>query len=170
MKKPKTYVICGAKNRQGEPCQKPPLEGKTRCKLHGGATPKGIKNAVTHGIYRKTLSDEEQALWTTIQIGNVDDEIRMMRIMMNRAIETNAAIRAAPNDVKNMAGFELSEINRTTKGGKQDTSLTSKRPDTVAIIDRFAGRIAMLEKTRADLIAAASGEGGEDSGPLPWVD
>lgn len=170
MKQPKTYVTCGAKNRQGEPCQRPPLAGKTRCKLHGGATPKGLKNAVKHGIYRKTLSDEEQAMWLDIQVGSVDDEIRMMKIMMNRAIETNAAIRAAPNDVKNMAGFELSEINRTTKGGKQDTSLTSKRPDTVAMIDRFAGRIASLEKTRAELLAAAAGEGGEDSGPLPWVD
>lgn len=159
MKQPKSYVVCGATNRQGEPCQRPPLKGKKRCRLHGGKSLETNKNAVKHGIYRKTLSEEEQAMWLDIQVGSVDDEIRMMRIMMNRAIETNAAIRAAPNDVKNMAGFELSEINRTTKGGKQDTSLTSKRPDTVAIIDRFAGRIAMLEKTRAELLAAAAGQG-----------
>jgi hypothetical protein len=170
MKQPKPYVTCGARNRQGEPCQRPPLKGKTRCKLHGGATPKGLKNAVKHGIYRKTLSDEEQDMWAEIQIGSVDDEIRMMKVMLNRAIELNAAIRLSPNDPKNLAGFELTEIQRSSKGGKNDINSTSKRPDTVAMIDRFAGRIASLEKTRAELLAAAAGEGGEDSGPLPWVD
>jgi hypothetical protein len=158
MRETKPYPTCGATNRQGEPCQRPPLKGKKRCRLHGGKSLETNKNAVKHGIYRKTLSDEEQALWAEIQIGSVDDEIRMMKVMLNRAIELNAEIRAAPNDVKNMAGFELSEINRTTKGGKQDTSLTSKRPDTVAMIDRFAGRIASLEKTRAELLAAAAGQ------------
>lgn len=166
----KSYSVCGAKNRQGKPCQRAPMEGKTRCKLHGGATPKGGSGRPSHGIYRKTLSEEEQALWAAIQIGSVDDEIRMMKVMLNRAIELNAEIRAAPNDPKNLAGFELTEIQRSSKGGKNDINSTSKRPDTVAMIDRFAGRIAMLEKTRAELIAAAAGEGGEDSGPLPWVD
>lgn len=161
MKQPKTYVVCGAKNRQGEPCQRPPLAGKTRCKLHGGATPKGLKNAVKHGLYTKTLSPEEQALWSEIEVGNIENEIRMMKIMLNRAIELNAAIRQAPNDAKNLAGFELSEISKSSKGGKTDTSFTSKRPDTTAQIDRFAGRIAMLEKTRAELIAAAAVSGGE---------
>ena len=70
------------------------------------------------------------------------------------------------------AEMVTAEIQQRTgkNGGKPETNLTSKRPDTVAIIDRFAGRIAMLEKTRAELLAAAAGEGGEDSGPLPWVD
>lgn len=35
-------VICGAKKRDGTPCQKPPMNGATRCRLHGGATPKGL--------------------------------------------------------------------------------------------------------------------------------
>lgn len=35
-------VICGAKKRDGTPCQKPPMSGATRCRLHGGATPKGL--------------------------------------------------------------------------------------------------------------------------------
>jgi hypothetical protein len=32
---------CGAKNRQGEPCQRWPLAGRNRCGLHGGKTPAG---------------------------------------------------------------------------------------------------------------------------------
>lgn len=162
MKQPKTYVVCGAKNRQGEPCQKPPLEGKTRCKLHGGATPKGLKNAVKHGIYTKTLSDEERAMYDSIEIGSLDNEIRFAKLMLNRAIETNAAVREDPNSTKNLAGFELTEIVRQTgdnSGGKGKTNLTSKRADTSAIIITLMGRIAGLEKTRAELISAAAGQG-----------
>ena len=29
---------CGARTRRGTACQKPPLAGKTRCRLHGGLT------------------------------------------------------------------------------------------------------------------------------------
>lgn len=31
-------VVCGAKTRAGTPCQRSPAEGRTRCRLHGGAT------------------------------------------------------------------------------------------------------------------------------------
>jgi len=31
--------ICGAKTRQGNPCRKPPLNGRTRCRLHGALSP-----------------------------------------------------------------------------------------------------------------------------------
>lgn len=46
---------CGAKTRGGEPCKRRPVAGKTRCRLHGGAStgaPKGNTNGVTHGAYR----------------------------------------------------------------------------------------------------------------------
>ncbi len=33
---------CGAKTRKGTPCQRPPMAGMTRCRLHGGATPIGM--------------------------------------------------------------------------------------------------------------------------------
>ena len=29
-------MSCGAKTRSGNPCQKSPLQGKARCRLHGG--------------------------------------------------------------------------------------------------------------------------------------
>jgi len=37
-------VTCGAKTRAGAPCQKPPLQGKKRCRLHGGLSPKGAEH------------------------------------------------------------------------------------------------------------------------------
>lgn len=48
---PKAYDICGARNRAGQPCQRPAGWGTEsvvgRCKLHGGRTPNGQKNAAT---------------------------------------------------------------------------------------------------------------------------
>ena len=36
IKKPKR--LCGAKTRSGTPCEKFPVAGKRRCRLHGGAS------------------------------------------------------------------------------------------------------------------------------------
>lgn len=55
---------CGAKLRGKDRfCQKFPLAGKTRCKLHGGATPKGIQNALKHGLYSQSLPIEQQEVF-----------------------------------------------------------------------------------------------------------
>jgi hypothetical protein len=146
------------------------MNGKTRCRLHGGKTPKGTKGNRTHGLYSEALSDEERALWDEMQLGTVDDEIRLCRIQLRRAMNLEASISKSPNDPKNLAGIELVEIRRTTGGGKSSTDAVSKRPDIHGRMNWLLGRIAQLEKTRAELIAAASEKGGEDDAPLPWVD
>jgi uncharacterized protein YjcR len=51
---------CGAKTRAGTPCQAPAVNGKRRCRMHGGAAgsgaPAGNQNALKHGMYsRDTL-------------------------------------------------------------------------------------------------------------------
>lgn len=46
---------CGAKTRAGTPCLAPAVQGKTRCRMHGGAknsgAPRGNQNALKHGLY-----------------------------------------------------------------------------------------------------------------------
>ena len=46
---------CGAKTRSGRPCRSPAVQGKRRCRIHGGAkgsgAPKGNQNALKHGLY-----------------------------------------------------------------------------------------------------------------------
>jgi hypothetical protein len=47
---------CGAKTRNGTPCQKPALSGKARCQLHGGraGAPSGERNGrYKHGRHTK---------------------------------------------------------------------------------------------------------------------
>ena len=56
---------CGAKTRSGQPCRSPAVNGKKRCRMHGGAhgsgAPRGNKNALKHGMYtKKVLAEERQ--------------------------------------------------------------------------------------------------------------
>jgi hypothetical protein len=47
-------VRCGAKTRSGKPCASYPVQGRRRCRMHGGTNPgapKGNKNAWKHGRY-----------------------------------------------------------------------------------------------------------------------
>lgn len=54
--KEKTHPVCGAKTRGGKPCQKPCIIGRTRCRLHGGLTPRGKDCAnYKHGLYSSVL-------------------------------------------------------------------------------------------------------------------
>lgn len=45
---------CGARTRAGTPCRSPAVGGKTRCRMHGGASgsgaPRGNRNAWKHGL------------------------------------------------------------------------------------------------------------------------
>ena len=56
---------CGAETRSGHPCRAPAVHGKSRCRMHGGASgsgaPRGNSNARTHGLFtRDAISEREQ--------------------------------------------------------------------------------------------------------------
>lgn len=159
--------ICGAKNRQGEPCKKPPMKGKNRCLAHGGKTPKsqnrGKENGNhKNGLYVQHLTPEEQEAWDSVSLGTVDHELKLCRIMLSRCIALLAKIDENPNSTQNMAGFELSEIKRSVHQDISRVETTSKRPDVMGRANMLLGRIAQLEKTRAELLAAAANKPGVD--------
>ena len=157
--------ICGAKNRQGQPCQKRPLKGKSRCKNHGGATPTARHTGnKKHGLYSAHLTPEEQAQWGGIQLGAVDDELRLLRIYLNRCVALDAEISKDPNSTSNSVSMELTEVRRSKRPDGDTLDVTSRRPDVMGRMNWIVGRIALLEKTRAELVAAAkeSGDGIDD--------
>src|SRR5829696_6743343 len=64
--------LCGAKTRRGAPCQNPAMKNG-RCRMHGGATPRGTdlpqfktgrySKSIPDGLagrYKEALSDEER--------------------------------------------------------------------------------------------------------------
>jgi hypothetical protein len=42
---------CGARTRAGAPCQRPPILGRTRCRLHGGLSP-GAPRGSNNGNFK----------------------------------------------------------------------------------------------------------------------
>jgi hypothetical protein len=52
MEASEAHTKCGARTRAGSPCERFPAPGRTRCKLHGGASPRGIAHPrFQHGAY-----------------------------------------------------------------------------------------------------------------------
>lgn len=48
--------ICGARTKAGTPCQKSPMNGSSRCRLHGGKSLKGAAHPnFKHGRYSKFM-------------------------------------------------------------------------------------------------------------------
>jgi len=110
----------------------------------------GNTNAKTHGIYQKFLAPEEQEEWSNIELGKVDDELRLCRIRLQRAlraeIEANGEVEleAVTEAPAVMSGVPMDETIRTKQ---------YRRKDYQGIINTLLGRIESLEKTRKDLMA-----------------
>lgn len=71
---------CGAKTRSGKPCRRPPVEGRTRCRLHGGASLAGAAHpAYKHGRRSKYLKDLPKDMRAGYQAALADDELTSLR-------------------------------------------------------------------------------------------
>jgi len=159
---------CGAKTRSGEPCKRAPLEGKRRCKLHGGASTgpsKGSRNAAKHGIYSAALLPGEAKFAGDLRssIGTVEDELFITKMRLRRALAAEAK-SIQTNDYLVID----SEVQRDGDGKSYAAAETHlKRVDYTAIIDRLTARIESLEKTRADLLKT---NGGEPPAPIGRIE
>lgn len=141
--------ICGAKNRQGNPCKNKPLPGKNRCKYHGGATPYSARmNAMKSGIYLKHFTEDEIKDYGNVILGGVDDEIRLCRVRLARALNAEAESKIIAAKVTELESMEITVDPK----GLQTVKKVFKAQPFQQIIDRFVGRIESLEKTRAELI------------------
>ena len=151
-------AFCGAKTRGGEPCKNGAMPNG-RCRMHGGKSTQqwGNKKAVKHGIYESGLTKEEKKIYKNIDVTAVDDEIRLCKLRIRRAMIARKEVEEQPEDIT--VGFETSEIkqvqgdsDRNGTGATQTRrEMTRKRPDYDAIIDKFMGRMGQLIKTRAEV-------------------
>lgn len=152
--------LCGAKTRNGGTCKKNALIGKTRCKLHGGKStgaPKGNKNNLkAGGIYSQFLTDEEQIITAKMELGSLDEELKLCKIRLMRALKAEAEQQA---QVEEFDKLELEALNESPSliGGLPDNdeliqTKQFRRRDYGTIIDRLIARIESLETRRASLI------------------
>lgn len=136
---------CGASKRSnGEPCKRHAVPGSSRCKLHGGKSsgPKdlrGNKNAAKPGsIYSQFLTDAENDMLASIELGRVDDELRLTRIRLMRAL-------GRENEFGNTLELDSEKIEH------DESTTTSKVRDYSSLIDRLTARVESLERTKEDL-------------------
>jgi len=147
-------ALCGAKTRSGEPCKRHAVPGSSRCKLHGGAASKANKankHAAKPGsIYSQFLTEAENDMLAGIELGRVDDELRLTRIRLMRAL-------ARENEFGNTLELDSEksepiEIEGRVIEGLAKVTTTTKVRDYASMIDRLTGRIESLERTRAELL------------------
>ena len=69
-------IRCGARTRRGTACQKPPLRGKKRCRLHGGLstgprTAEGRARIAAahfkHGRRSKRFVEQRKKIWAELR-------------------------------------------------------------------------------------------------------
>jgi len=149
---------CGAKTRAGGRCQQAGMPKNGRCRYHGGLSTgpsKGSQNALTHGIYARHLTEEEQAEYPLLAIGHVEHELRLTKIRLARALSAEKASMGEP---------ELEEVVDHDLIGEEGSRRDEKRKvrDYVGIIDKLTARIESLEKTRRDLLKAGEDDPDED--------
>lgn len=146
---------CGSKTRSGEPCKRHAVPGSKRCKLHGGKSTgpkdqKGNANAAKPGsIYSQFLTDDENDLLARIELGRVDDELRLTRIRLMRALARESEFGNTLEIDSEKVEPEEVDGNPT---GLQKVTRTSKVRDYSTLIDRLTARIESLERTRAELL------------------
>lgn len=175
---------CGAKTRKpgNPPCQDIAM-ANGRCKRHGGKstgakTPHKTEGAAnplySHGIYTKFYRDDEKALLDegAVKLGQVDDELKLMRIRLKRALEARDRWeREAAGEVDgadaetSMTLVEVSDDQSQYEGAPVDLQKRLKRlPDYDKIIDTTIARIESLEKTRKELLKDGGGDGDDEDG------
>jgi len=73
---PNNTKLCLAKNRSGKPCQKYPIVGRTRCRLHGGLstgpkTPEGKARIAAahykHGRRSRAFVETRKRIWIELR-------------------------------------------------------------------------------------------------------
>lgn len=149
-------AICGAKKRNGEACQKPPIKGKTKCRLHGGLSkpkpaPKNNKFASKHNIYSQFMTEDEIEFSQQSELHSIDSELKLCKVQLARALKAKQAQDDAIKDQDKVAidSMTLGDANPQDQSGGD--RIVYKRKDYDALIDRLIGRISMLTKQRNEL-------------------
>lgn len=136
--------------------------------MHGGlgGPPKGNRNAVKHGIYAEVLPEAERKVYDRIEIGSLEDEIRMTRVKLRRALEQQAIYDAVLDSnldfTKLRDKLELREIRTVMINGQpQQTEIKRSVRDFRREINNFTRLIADLEMKQATLGSSGGGNAEE---------
>ena len=161
---------CLAPSVGGAPCQRWAMQNG-RCSSHGGKT-KGVKLAIDndfarkYGIYARHLSEYDQALIRDMDLSNVDDEIRILKIQLDRTVKIQAELDAADLTIDQAGNpiLALGIVNRIEtrigKNGADDVvSVIRERRDFTRDILALTRRIQQLTVVRVVILGGDEGRG-----------
>lgn len=133
----------------------------------GGAQP-GNRNSQIHGIYTKSITEEEHALAAELDLLSIDGELLTMKIQYTRVLRVVLLLSGEDLPIEEQVNFDNlirlyeSRVMSGTgeKGeGTDSESTTNRMPDFEALLDRTASRIESLTtlklriEERDDLLA-----------------
>lgn len=147
---------CGAKTRAGGKCKAPAM-ANGRCRVHGGAStgaPARNTNAQKHGFYSDALTADERELWHRVEIGTLDDEIRLMKIKLHRLVKLSGSAEVA--ELIDAAMEVAKKQDTHPEIGKFDkTEIKVKAARYGDLIIQALGEIRKLETARMQMALAA---------------
>uniref|UniRef100_A0A6M3L1B9 Uncharacterized protein n=1 Tax=viral metagenome TaxID=1070528 RepID=A0A6M3L1B9_9ZZZZ len=142
--------------------------------MHGGTNqgpPEGNKNAATHGLYSSALLEGEGEIYDQITLGTVDEELKMARIQLRRALNAQAQFERQREQGEKEAGLEYDSIEtegKLRKGEDGRSVLMPERAKTIRRkrdfqleINRLTRTVASLEVNRIAILG-----GGDSDNPL----
>jgi len=176
----KNEPICGAWcNSTSNYCQAPPMPNG-RCKQHGGFNtgrgPRRAKNGPANGLYSMYLNVDEANLYDQLKIGTLEQEIKLLRIQLMRALAaqhnwdiSQEALKQAienedgsirtPTEIYRAMEIEVYETkrqegidNRGQPVDQTEKRVTHRKNDFKGEIRSLASLIAKLEREHHELM------------------
>jgi len=151
--------LCGAKTRAGTPCTRAAMPNG-RCHLHGGKAkgpPKGSQNALKHGVFSSVVRPGEEDIFEGASVDGLDDLIRMTTLQLVRAYQGYNRQVDNPDGQEDFAMAERKTKEREVDmdegqfAMQTEETVTKKRPDFLAYIDKLTGRLTNLHLARAQI-------------------
>jgi hypothetical protein len=160
---------CGARTRAGTPCARHPVPGATRCKLHGGLSPRGIASPTfKHGRHSRhlptRLAARYQAAMTDPQLLELRSEVALMDARVDDLLSRIAAGNSADAwEAAQTAYADLLSASRSTDrlaataaldalgaalNGRDDAALWAEVSEVVDL------RRRLVESERKQMIAS----------------
>src|SRR4051794_14459244 len=82
---------CGARTRRGSPCKGPAVQGKHRCRMHGGAYGSGAPTDERHGHYK-------HGFWTKASVEIRSAAIGLIKCARSAESSGSSELHRAPNE------------------------------------------------------------------------
>ena len=127
---------CGARTRAGGPCQKPPEPGATRCRLHGGASPRAKAKAAERVAVAKA-EVEVARLGARRDIHPADALVELVQFTAGEV----AYWRQRVNDLDD-ADLVWGKTKEKTGGDDRGTTYEAKPNIAYAMLERSSDRLA----------------------------